>query len=66
MEVRRLGVKSELQLPAHGTATVTATPDPSHTCDLQHSSLQHQILNSLNKARDQTRILMDNCQIHYQ
>ena len=32
MEVPRLGVKSELQLPA--TATATAMPDPSQVCDL--------------------------------
>ena len=29
MEVPRLGVESELQLPAYATAT--ATPDPRHT-----------------------------------
>ena len=38
MEVSRLEVRSELQLPAYATAT--ATPDPSHTCDLYHSSRQ--------------------------
>ena len=38
MEVPRLGVKSELQLPAYTTATVT--PDLSHICELHHSSLQ--------------------------
>ena len=31
MEVLRLGIESELQLPA----TATATPDPSRVCDLQ-------------------------------
>ena len=31
MEVPRLGVESELQLPA--TAIATATPDPSCKCD---------------------------------
>ena len=36
MEVPRPGVKSELQLPAHAIAT--ATPEPSHICDLNHSS----------------------------
>ena len=36
MEVSRLGVKSELQLQAYATAT----PDPSCTCDLYHSSQQ--------------------------
>ena len=36
MEVPRLGVSSELQLPTYTTAT--ATPDPSRICDLHHSS----------------------------
>ena len=54
MEFPRLGVESELQLPAHATAT--AIPDPH----LQSTSFQHhQILNPRNKARDQTPILMD-------
>ena len=43
MEVPRLGAESELQLPAYATAT--ATWDPSHVCDLHHSSCQCQILN---------------------
>ena len=55
MEVPRLGVKSELQLPAYATAT--ATRDPSHICDLHHSSQQRQILNPLSEARDQTHNL---------
>ena len=38
MEVPRLGVQSELQLPAHGTAT--ATPDRSHVCNLYRSPQQ--------------------------
>ena len=33
--------------------------DLSSICDLHHSSRQHQILNPLSKARDQTRILLD-------
>ena len=57
MEVPRLGVKSELQLPT--TATVTAMPDPSHVCNLYHSSQQRWILNTLNEARDRIRILLD-------
>ena len=57
MEVPRLGVESVLQLPAYATAT--ATPDPSHTCDLHHSSWQRWILNLLSEARDRTYILMD-------
>ena len=53
MEVPGLGVKSELQLPDYITAT--ATPDPSHVCDLHHSSRQRWIiLNLLSEARDQT------------
>ena len=55
MEVPRLGVKSELQL----SACATATRDPSRVCDLHHSSQQHQILNPLSEARDQTHVLMD-------
>ena len=57
MEVPRLGVESELQLPAYTTATATA--DPSRVCDIRHSLWQHLILNPLNKARDQIRILVD-------
>ena len=34
--------------------TATTTPDPSHVCDLHRSSQQHQILNPLREARDQT------------
>ena len=54
MEVPRLEVKLELQLPAY--TTVTATADPSRVCN--HSSQQCQILNPLSKARDQIRNLM--------
>ena len=62
MEVSRLGVESELQLQAYTTAT--AMPDPSHVCDLHHSSEQHQILNPQREARDQTCVLMITSQIH--
>ena len=54
VEVPRLGVQSELQLPA----TATATPDPSCICDLHHSSWQPWILNPLSKVRDWTRNLI--------
>jgi len=57
MEVPRLGVESELQLPVYTTAT--ATGDPSHICNLHHSSGQCQTLNPLSEARDRTRTLMD-------
>ena len=56
MEIPRLGVESELQLLAYTTAT--AMRDPSHVCDLRHSSQQHQIPDPLSEARAQTQILM--------
>ena len=43
MEVSRLEVKLEPQLPAYTTAP--ATQDPSLICDLHHSSQQRRILN---------------------
>ena len=57
MEVPRLGVESELQLPAYTTAA--ATQDWSRVCDLHHSSWQCQILNPLIEAKDRTCILME-------
>ena len=63
MEIPRLGVKLELQLPANTTAT--ATQDPRQVCDLHHSSRQHGILNPLSEARDQTCILMNTSWVHY-
>ena len=62
MEAPSLGVELELQLPAYTTAT--AMPDPSHICDLRHSSWQCWILNPLSKARDQTHNLMVPNRIH--
>ena len=56
MEIPRLGVKLELQLPAYVTAT--ATWDPSHVCNLHQSSQQYQVPNPLSKDRDQTHIPM--------
>ena len=57
MEVPRLGVELELQLAAYATAT--ATLNPRLICNLRHSLQQGQILNPLNRAWDQTRILID-------
>ena len=57
MEVPRLGIKSELQLPAYTTAT--ALLDLSHIYDLHHSFWQCWILNLLGKFRDRTCILRD-------
>jgi len=59
MEVPRLGVESELQLPPYAIKTW----DPSPACDLDHSSQQHQTFNPLSKPRDLTSILMDTSQI---
>ena len=47
MEVPRLGVQLEMQMPAYATAT----PDLSHICDLHCSSQQHRILSPLSRAR---------------
>ena len=57
MEVSRLGVESELQLPPYTTATATATPDLSRICNPHHSSWPHWILSPLSEARDQTCVL---------
>ena len=61
MEVLGLEVKSDLQLPVYTTAT--ATPDPSHICNLCLSLRQCQILHLLSKARDQACILVDASQV---
>ena len=63
MEVPRLGVESELQLPAY--ATGTATPDLSCVCDLHHISRQRRILNPLSEDRDRTLNLLVPSQIHF-
>ena len=63
VEVPRLRVESELQLPAFPTAT--ATLDPSHVCNLHHSPQQPRILNPLSKTRDWTHILMVPSRVHF-
>ena len=55
-------VESELQLPASTRAI--AMPDPSHTCDLHHSSRQCWILSPLIEARDRTCNLMVTSWVH--
>ena len=65
MGVHRLGVKSELWLPATATATATATPDPSCSCNIHHSSWQWWIFNPLSTAKDQTCILRDTSRIRF-
>ena len=63
MEVPRVGVESEMQLPAYATAT--ALPALSCVCDLHHSSWQCQILNPLSVARDRSHNLMVPSQIRF-
>jgi len=58
MEVLRLGITLELQLPVYATAT--ATQDLSHICKLHYSLRQRWILDPLSKNRDQIHVLMDN------
>jgi len=63
MEVSRLGVEAEPQLPACPTAT--AMPEPSCICDLHHSSRHCWILNPLSEARDRTCVLMDASRLRF-
>jgi len=63
MEIPSLGVKSELKLLAYVTAT--AMWDPSHVCDLYHSSWPCWIFNPLSQARNWTCVLLDASQIHF-
>ena len=58
MEVPRLGVELELQLPAYITAT--AMQDPSRICNLHLISL-----NPLSEARDRTHNPMVTNQIQF-
>ena len=58
MEVRR----PEVEL---AYTTATAAQDQSQVCDLHCSFWQHQILNPLTRARDQTHILMDTARVRY-
>ena len=61
MEVPRLGVQSELQLPA--CATAAALWDSSRMGKLYRNSQQHQILNGFSEAGDGTHIFMDASQV---
>ena len=65
MGVPKLGVQSELWLPAYTQGRATATRDLSQVCDLHHSSQSCWILNPLSKARERTCILRDASQIHF-
>ena len=63
MQVPRLGIKLELHLLAYATAI--AARDPSHICDLHHSSWQQWTPDPLSEARDRIRILMDTSWIRF-
>ena len=63
IEVPRLGVESELQLPAYVTAP--AMQDLNCLCDIHHSSYQCQIASPLSETRNWTLILMDTSQISF-
>ena len=63
MEVPRLGVQLELQLPVCTTAT--AMQDLSLACNLNRSPGQHQTLNTLSEAGDQTQNLLVPSQIYF-
>ena len=63
VEVPRLGVESELHLPAYPTAT--AMPDLSRVCNLLHSSQQCRVSDPLSEARDRTHVLMDTSRIRF-
>ena len=63
MEVPKLGVKLELQLPAYATAA--AMPDPGHVCNLHNSSQQCQIVNPLSEAQDRTHNFMVPSRVRY-
>ena len=63
MEVPRLGIELELQLPAYTTAI--AMQDLSCFFDLHHSPRQCWILNTLSEARDPTCNLVVPSQIRF-
>ena len=59
---------SQVRGPNRATAagphtTAIAMQDPSHICDLHHSTWQRRVLNPLSEARDGTRNLMVPSQI---
>ena len=63
MEVPWLGVESELQLLAYAAAAAMQTL--SYTCDLCHSSQEHQILNPLSGIRDQSHFITGTSWVRY-
>ena len=62
MEVPRLGVKSELQLPAYTTAIAMQDLSASETYTAAHSNTGP--FNPLHDAKDPIHIFMDTDQVH--
>ena len=57
---------SQARGPIRATAaSLHRRSDPSHVCDLHHSSWQHRILDPRSEARDGTCVLMDGSQVHF-
>ena len=63
MEVLRLGVEPELQLPAHTTAT--AMPDPSRVMTYTTAHGNAASLTHSSEVRDWKLILMDTSQVNF-
>ena len=59
MEVPRLGVESELQLPAYATAIATTMQDLSCICDFKP-----QLMATLGPSRGGMHIFMDTSHVH--
>ena len=60
-----LWLRGQIGAMVAGYTIATAMWDPSGVCDLHHSSQQHQILNPLIEAKDQTCSLMDTSWVFY-
>ena len=63
MEYGSYQARGGIGAAAEAYTTATATPDSSHISKLHHSLQQHQIINPLSEARDQSHILMDTSQV---
>ena len=51
--------RGQIRITATAYATGAARTDSGHICDLYHNLGQHQVLNPLSEARDQTCILAE-------
>ena len=57
--------RDQIRAVAAGLCHTHSNPDLNHICDLHHSLWQHEILNPLSKARDQTCIVMGTSQVGF-